>query len=67
MNGKSVVTLKEFVSFVETKISLMNRGNQEFDVESMCKIDFAAEYYAGVENWYNEFILFYNLTGNSLR
>ena len=67
MNGKSVITLKEFVSYVETKISLMNRGDQEFDDESMCKIDFATEYYAGVENWYNEFISFYNLTGNSLR
>ena len=27
VNGKSVVTLYEFIQFVETKISLMNQGN----------------------------------------
>ena len=43
VNGSSVVTLEEFISFVEAKISLMNREHQQFDVESLCKSGYSVK------------------------
>ena len=63
INGSSVVTLKEFILFVETKKSQMNRQHSQFDVDFLCKNGYSVKeaVYGGVEKWYEKFISFYNL------